>query len=135
MLAASLLAVLPAILTPALASDTEGTLKLTVRPVLCILDRQTPHCNMSFLVHWESDHSGYYCLFTNFATAPLRCWSEERAGEFTEQRLVSEAFRYFMTPGASDAESELAAVTVDVLRVDDQDRRRTRRSRHVWDIL
>jgi hypothetical protein len=34
-----------------------------------------------------------------------------------------------------DKESPLAVVAVEVLRMDTGDRRRKRRSRHVWDIL
>jgi hypothetical protein len=45
---------------------------------------------------------------------------------------VRENFSYWMTD--SDPDSRLAEVTVEVLRMDSGDRRRRRRTRHVWDI-
>lgn len=105
---------------------------LTVKPVLCIVDSRTPSCDMSFLVVWQSGSTGYYCLFNDFGDAPVRCWSEERAGEVTDARTVQESFSYWMT--GTDGEARLAQVEVEVLRMDSDDRRRKRRTRHVWDI-
>lgn len=132
---AILLAVVPALTAVAADDGGEQAMRLTVRPMLCIIDRRTPQCNMSFLVIWESGRSGYYCLFNDFAAAPLRCWNEERTGELTEERVVSDEFRYWMSDSETDTDSPLAAVKVEVLRMDDDDRRRKRRRRHVWDIL
>jgi len=108
-------------------------MQLKVKPVLCIIDERTPSCDMSFVVLWESNDSGYYCLYNDFEQAPLRCWSERRAGETSDERTVDEEFRFWMA--GSDRESPLAAVVVEVLRLDSGDRRRNRRGRHVWDIL
>lgn len=128
----SVVALLSGIATVAHAQSADPpTFDLTVKPLLCIIDERTPQCEMAFLVQWQSSRFGDYCLFNDFAPAPLKCWSGQRSGEVTEQRIVSNEFRYWM---ADDA-SELAAVTVEVLRVDDDDRRRRRRSRHVWDLL
>lgn len=129
---ASLLAAMP---TVALAQSAESaaTVDLKVKPLLCIVDARTPECDIAFLVLWRSDRSGRYCLFNDFVPAPLRCWSEERAGELSEQRVVRDDFRYWIT--GSDAATELAVVTVEVLRMDEGDRRRNRRTRHVWDLL
>ena len=106
--------------------------QMTVKPVLCIIDNRTPSCEMSFIVIWQSGASGYYCLFNDFAEAPVRCWSEELAGQLSEDRVVRENFSYWMT--GSDPDSRLAEVTVEVLHMDSNDRRRKRRTRHVWDI-
>ena len=62
----------------------------------------------------------------------MRCWSEERVGQLSDDRIVRENFSYRMT--GSDPDSPLAEVTVEVLRMDSDDRRRKRRTRHVWDI-
>jgi len=124
-----------ALLLPALvlAEDQAGDdIRLTVKPVLCITDNRNPSCDMSFLVVWQSDNTGYYCLFNDFIDAPARCWSEERAGRLSDDRIVTESFSYWMT--SSDPDSRLAEVTVEVLRMDSDDRRRRRRTRHVWDI-
>jgi hypothetical protein len=46
---------------------------------------------------------------------------------------VNEEFRFWMA--GDDRESPLAVVVVEVLQLDNNDRRRKRRNRHVWDIL
>ncbi len=124
-----------ALLLPALAlaEDQAGDdMRLTIKPVLCITDNRNPSCDMSFLVVWQSGETGYYCLFNNYTEAPVRCWSEELAGRLSEDRIVRENFSYWMA--GSDPDSRLAEVTVEVLRMDSDDRRRKRRTRHVWDI-
>lgn len=125
-----LILLLPALFAvPATQADD---MSLTVKPVLCITDKQNPSCNMSFLVMWQSLATGYYCLFNDFGDAPLRCWSEEREGQLTDERNVQADFSYWMT--GADPEAHLAQVDVEVLRMGSEDRRRKRRTRHVWDI-
>ena len=125
-----LLLVIPAL---AVADNGDETgVHLSVKPVLCITDRRTPRCDISFLVAWESERSGYYCLFNDFGDSPLRCWTEVRAGQLDDRREVTESFTYWLT-GESQAD-RLATVAVEVLRMDSDDRRRRRRTRHVWDI-
>ena len=124
-----------ALLLPALApaDDQAGDdMRLTVKPVLCITDNRNPSCDMSFLVVWQSGETGYYCLFNDFTEAPVRCWSEELAGQLSEDRIVRKNFSYWMTGSSPD--SRLAEVIVEVLHMDSEDRRRKRRTRHVWDI-
>lgn len=110
----------------------DGSMRLTVKPVLCIIDKKTPSCRMSFLVMWESAHTGYYCLFSDFGEAPVRCWSDEQTGRTEDERIVENEFRYWMADDSS--EPQLAVVKVEVLRMDSDDRRRKRRTRHVWDL-
>lgn len=136
MFAKRLIAALLALGLPIAHADTETlaeqAVRLEVRPVLCITDERTSSCEMSFLVLWASDQTGYYCLYNDFAEAPVRCWSKEQAGELTDERNVQTDFNYWMT---GKTETRLAMVTVEVLRMDTDDRRRKRRTRHVWDIL
>ncbi len=110
----------------------EQSMQLTVKPVLCITDKRTPSCQMSFLVLWESAQTGYYCLFSDFGKAPIRCWSNELSGLKKDKRIVQNDFRYWMQDDNSGL--QLAVVTVEVLRLESDDRRRKRRTRHVWDI-
>ena len=110
----------------------DQSMQLTVKPVLCITDKRTPSCQMSFLVLWESAQTGYYCLFSDFGKAPIRCWSNELSGRKKDERIVQNDFRYWMQDDNSGL--QLAVVTVEVLRLDSDDRRRKRRTRHVWDI-
>ncbi len=126
LLALSLLVL--AVTPPAQADDLE----LSVKPLLCITDNRNTVCEMSFLVVWESGERGYYCLFNDYGEAPMRCWSEESEGQLTDDRSVRETFSFWMT--GTDTADRLAEVSVEVLRMDSDDRRRKRRTRHVWDI-
>lgn len=126
----ALLLLLPALAVPPTAAAEELT--LSVKPVLCITDNRNPSCNMAFLVVWRSALTGYYCLFNDFDDAPMRCWNAASEGEQSDERTVRENFSYWMTD--EDLASRLAVVTVEVLRMDSDDRRRKRRTRHVWDI-
>lgn len=122
----------PALFSAESAVAADSTMDLTVKPVLCITDKRTPSCDMSFLVYWQSGTKGYYCLFSDLDEDPLRCWNDEDAGRLTDDRSVREEFSYWMA--TDDNSVRLAAVTVEVLRMDTDDRRRKRRTRHVWDI-
>ena len=113
--------------------DVDNAATLTVRPLLCIVDARTPACDMQFVIAWESDDSGYYCVFSELEPDALRCWSEARSGETTDERTVAETFSYWLNQG--EDEPVLARAKVDVLQKSSSDRRRNRRTRHVWDIL
>lgn len=112
---------------------TVNGVELNVKPLLCIIDRRTPACGMDFLVTWQSVNRGYYCLFGHMDTMPLRCWSNVDAGQHEERRIVDKTFQYWLT--GEDVDEPLAAVTVEVMTTETNDRRRQRRTRHVWDIL
>ena len=112
--------------------DDDATIDLSVKPILCITDKRTPACDMSFLIIWQTGTSGYYCLFSDFDEAPARCWNEEVSGRHNDDRSVATSFHYWMT--GTDRELRLAQVEIEVLRMDSDDRRRRRRTRHVWDI-
>lgn len=126
----ALVLVLPALL--AAGNVHAEDMELSVKPVLCIVDSRNPGCEMSFIVVWKTGTSGYYCLFNDFGDAPVRCWNEAREGELTDERDVRREFSFWMT--GADGELRLAQVDVEVLRMDSDDRRRKRRTRHVWDI-
>lgn len=124
-----------ALITAGLATADEAaddTVALKVKPVLCITDSRNPSCDVAFLVIWESADTGYYCLFNDLQESSLRCWQEDREGELVDERTVDENFSFWMT--GEDFARRLAQVDVEVLRMDSDDRRRRRRTRHVWDI-
>jgi hypothetical protein len=117
----------------AIADDEkDGGVEFSVKPLLCIVDQRTPGCDMSFLVRWSSNSTGYYCVFNSQEENPLNCWSEQRAGELRDERSVEEDLQFWINESGGVA---LESITVEVLRMDSDDRRRRRRSRHVWDIL
>jgi len=118
---------------PAISPAAEPPVTLTVKPLLCVLDKGATGCMMTFDVRWKSVVAAEYCLNDGGQATPLRCWPSSRAGDLQQQRQVSEEFRYWLTP-ATGAD-RLAEVKISVLRVDSADRRRERRSRHVWDVL
>ena len=117
---------------PALAAEP-SPVKLGVKPLLCVVDRGASSCIMSFDIRWKSTRSGEYCLNDSAKPEPVHCWSPALAGTVLQEREVSEEFVYWLgAPGGSD---HLSEVKVSVLRVDSADRRRERRTRHVWDVL
>jgi len=107
--------------------------KLTVKPLLCVLDRDDTGCNLTFRVQWSAIVSADYCLSVDLVSLPLRCWESAQRGELREKRMVSQDFTYWLAV-AENAE-RLAAAKVQVLRIGSDDRRRERRTRHVWDVL
>ena len=115
------------------ADDEAAPVELSVRPLLCIVDSRTPACDLSFAIAWRSVETGYYCVFTDSVEQPLRCWTEHREGELSDQRRSEQDFSYWIT--SDDTATPLASATVEVLRMDSDDRRRERRTRHVWDVF
>lgn len=126
---------LAALVLPAVsaAADEAAPVQLSVKPVLCIVDQRTPSCSLTFLVSWRSEKPGYYCVSSDLDERPLRCWIERRTGDLADPRDVAQDFSYLISEG-TDAEA-LDSVTVQVVQVDSEDRRRRRRARHVWDLL
>jgi hypothetical protein len=112
-------------------SVNDNPVTLSVKPVLCIVDQRTRSCDMAFRIAWKSQREGYYCLSCDLDNAPLRCWTEARAGEFDDRRSVLEDFSYMISE--DDSQLPIETVTVEVVRMDSDDRRRRRRARHVWD--
>lgn len=107
--------------------------RLIVKPLLCVIDKDAGQCSMTFRIRWKSEAAAEYCLNDSALSTPLRCWPSATSGAHDQQREVSEAFTYWL--GAPDGTQRAAEVKIDVLRLDSPDRRRERRSRHVWDVL
>jgi len=117
---------------PAAAADVPAA-RLVVKPLLCVTDRDTPACSMTFEIRWTSEVAAEYCLNDSAQPAPLRCWPGATTGTHSQPREVNEAFYYWLgIPGGAQRAAE---VKIDVLRLDSADRRRERRMRHVWDVL
>ncbi len=122
-----------AALLPGKARPAESApVQLIIKPLLCVLDRQATTCTMTFDIRWRSLLAGAYCLHDSAEPAPLYCWASAISGALTRQREVSEDFVYLLKESGGGRASE---VKISVLRVDSTDRRRDRRSRHVWDVL
>ena len=122
-----------AALSPAAARPAEAApVELIIKPLLCVLDRQATSCRITFDIRWRSLLAGAYCLHDSAQPAPLYCWASAFTGTLERQRDVGEDFVFLLKEAGGNRVSE---VKISVLRVDSTDRRRERRSRHVWDVL
>lgn len=117
---------------PAAAADVPAA-RLIVKPLLCVTESESTVCSMTFDIRWESDVAAQFCLNDSAQGAPLQCWTSALSGRHKHERVVSEAFVYWL--GLQGGVQHLAEVKIEVLRLDSPDRRRERRSRHVWDVL
>jgi hypothetical protein len=115
------------------ASAEPPPVRLVVKPLLCVIDKGATACTITFDIRWRSVLGGEYCLNDSALPTPLRCWPRAEAGEHTQERVVSEDFVFWLSPPAGT--ERVAEAKVDVLRVGSDDRRRERRTRHVWDVL
>jgi hypothetical protein len=106
---------------------------LRVKPLICIAARNSEACASVFQIDWRSPQPGNYCLARDNSTLPVRCWTRAAAGEHRDRVVVTRDFYYWITE--SDSTQRLSAVKVEFLRLQSEDRRRERRSRHVWDVL
>ena len=106
---------------------------LSVKPLLCIVDERAPACDIEFDIAWRALAQGYYCVRADVDDNALRCWREASEGDTTDERRVTESFVYRLEAG--ERAEALVTATVEVLEKDSDDRRRRRRTRHVWDLL
>ena len=107
--------------------------KLVVKPLLCVIDKNETACTINFDVRWKSVLAAEYCLNDSARPTPLRCWPRSDSGEHTQERVVSEEFVFWLSPVTGT--ERVAEAKIEVLRVGSEDRRRERRARHVWDVL
>ena len=118
--------------TNAVAADPLPV-KLVVKPLLCVIDKNETACTINFDVRWKSVLPAEYCLNDSARPAPVRCWPRTDSGEHTQERVVSEDFVFWLSPPSGT--DRVAEAKIEVLRVGSDDRRRERRARHVWDVL
>jgi hypothetical protein len=116
---------------PTLAAD--APVRLIVKPLLCVIDKGASSCAVTFDIRWKSERAAEYCLNDEAQPAPVRCWPRGLVGEHRQERIVTQDFAFWLTPPAGTERA--AEVKVEVLRVGSDDRRRERRTRHVWDVL
>lgn len=119
------------LLLPLIAAADEGA-ELKVKPLLCIVDERAPVCELDFTIAWKTLVVGNYCV--RAATDDtVRCWENADNGDTKDARRIEETFSYRLQ--TEDDAEPLAEATVEVVSKTSDDRRRRRRSRHVWDIL
>ncbi len=113
-------------------SHAEKRASLQAKPSLCIVDRRVESCDMEIDLRWHADRSSRYCLIRQ--GRPLQCWSSTREGGYKDTMSVSRRIRYDLTD-TNRGDAIQASATIEVLRISSKDRRQSRRSRHVWDLL
>jgi hypothetical protein len=118
---------------PVRGADDPAPVKLVIKPLLCVIDKNATSCAVTFDIRWKSPQASEYCLNDSVQATPLRCWPRALAGEMKQAREFSEDFRYWLAAPSGGA--RLSEVKIEVLRVGSNDRRRERRARHVWDVL
>lgn len=118
---------------PAAAAAADPPVRLVVKPLLCVLDKDTTACTVTFDIRWKSVLAAEYCLNDEAQPAPLRCWPRVLSGEHRHERVVAQDFSFWLAPPAGA--ERVAEAKIEVLRVGSTDRRRERRTRHVWDVL
>lgn len=133
------------LVSPVFAQDASPPVRLIIKPLLCVIDKDATSCAVTFDIRWKSAQPGEFCLNDSVQATPLRCWPRSLTGQMTQERVFSEDFRYWLSlPAAglslpaTDSEAggqRLSEVKIEVLRVGSNDRRRERRTRHVWDVL
>jgi len=107
--------------------------RLDVKPMLCVLDKNATACAVTFDIRWKSTRAAEYCLNDGSQATPLRCWPTAFSGETRHERQVTQEFLFWLSPPSGTP--RVAEAKIEVLRVGSNDRRRERRSRHVWDVL
>jgi len=75
---------------------------------------------------------GNYCLASDTRPLPLHCWTQAAAGEHRDSVIVT---RISITGSLNPTVPKRLSVVKWNSAATDQDRRRARRSRHVWDVL
>jgi hypothetical protein len=130
---ARLTLLLAACLTALDANAAEPPVRLIVKPLLCVLDKNATACTVTFDIRWKSTLAAEYCLNEEAHPSPLRCWPSAVSGEHRHERRVTQDFAFWLSPPSGTG--RMAEAKVEVLRVGSPDRRRERRSRHVWDVL
>jgi hypothetical protein len=121
------------VVSMAASAADPAPVRLTVKPLLCVIDKDEAACTINFDVRWKSAREAEYCLNDSARPSPLRCWPRAASGEHTQERIVTEDFVFWLSPPAGT--ERVAEAKVEVLRVGSDDRRRERRTRHVWDVL
>lgn len=106
--------------------------ELRIQPSVCLLQPGETICRTDVAIEWSSTVVLLACLSRLDIADPLRCWRDEQRGEFRETLTTERSTVYLLT---SPDNETLAEAKLDVLAVQPADKRRSRRSRHVWDLF
>ena len=68
------------------ANAADPPVRLNVKPLLCVLDKNATACAVTFDVRWKSVRAAEYCLHDEAQPAPLKCWPSAVSGESRHDR-------------------------------------------------
>ncbi|MGI9287117.1 MAG: DUF3019 domain-containing protein [Pseudomonadales bacterium] len=115
------------------AEQSPATAELHIKPKLCVRGTSADQCELTVKIKWTGNEIGEYCLYSDFSDAPLRCWQRDASGQLQDQVSIKADLNYWLAWQPSD--DELARRTLKVLTAKSDDRRRSRRRRHVWSVF
>ena len=117
----------------AAAQQPPPAAELSIKPKLCVRGTSADQCKLSVKINWSGNSDGAYCLYSDAAEAALRCWQRTASGEMRDEVAITADLNYWLTWQPSD--TELARRTLQLLTAKSDDRRRSRRRRHVWSLF
>lgn len=125
----------PLLLASLCVSAQQGppTAELSIKPKLCVRGTSADQCELEVKISWHGNETGEYCLYSDFSGTPLRCWESDVSGQLHDQVSITADLNYWLAWQPTD--DELARRTLKVLTAKSDDRRRSRRRRHVWSVF
>ena len=94
------------------AQSKSVQVSLDVEPNRCVALRRGSTCYQDVSISWQASVAENYCLYVNRNAAPLKCWSNSKAGSF-EYELAAQA-RVIYSLKQQSSERELAIQNVDI---------------------
>ena len=119
----------------AYASNTVPETQLKLKPKLCIVRRGDDQCTTEVDVRWSSTQADTFCLFRQGKSTALECWNKDKLGQFADQLTTSKSMSYWLMWKSEQGDQEAGRAVLKVVNVIPEDRRRTRRRRHVWSVF
>lgn len=115
------------------AEQLSPAAELSIKPKLCVRGTAADQCKLTVKIKWTGNSPGAYCLYSDFTETPLRCWQRNASGEMQDEVAITTDLDYWLAWQPDDA--ELARRTLKLLTAKPDDRRRSRRRRHVWSLF
>ncbi len=117
----------------AAAQQPPPAAELSIKPKLCVRGTEIDQCKLTVKIKWTGNSNGAYCLYSDIANTPLRCWQRDVSGEMQDEVAITADLHYWLAWQPNDV--ELARRTLKLLTAKPDDRRRSRRRRHVWSLF
>ncbi len=117
--------------TPLYAASPPSGFAMQVRPRLCVLSPGESVCVMQFSVIWSATTATDVCLTFAGELEALRCWQQEREGEF--EMKVERRQSALVQLREANSDTLLLEEHIPIISRDMRDTRSRRR--HAWSIL